>query len=36
MEPESNIEVDNSRMEEILKIEPEEMTAEEQAELLIF
>ena len=33
MEPESNIEVDNSRMEEILKIEPEEMTAEEQAEL---
>ena len=33
MEPESNIEVDNSKMEEILKIEPEEMTAEEQAEL---
>ena len=32
MEPESNIEVDNSRMEEILKIEPEEMTAKEQAE----
>ena len=34
MEPESNIEVDNSRMEEILKIEPEEMTAKEQAEFL--
>lgn len=33
MEQESNIEVDNSRMEEILKIEPENMTAKEQAEL---
>ena len=32
MEEETNIEVDNSKMEEILKIEPENMTAKEQAE----
>ena len=36
MEGKSNIEVDNSRIEEILKIEPENMTAKEQAEFLIF
>ena len=32
MEEETNIEVDNSKIEEILKIEPENMTAKEQAE----
>ena len=32
MEEETNIEVDNSKMEEILKIEPENMTAKEQTE----